>query len=229
MSKLYSLCESVHATAISPYCIRELTEKGSKLGGGIDTDSLCGRVKKHEGWDSGLPFESLPNLTTAPICKKCRELLEEKMTEKQFREIQERCEKATEGPWEWVFNGVTPGEGYAKLRHVLHDRVEQCIIVTDTSNSAVSYMPMPLHEDAEFISHARTDIPVLLTEIDRLKECLKVETEKHLKKGNVSKHFSNLAESKSKAITEGKVMKGGRNDPPLTPPPPPPVGQGGKK
>jgi hypothetical protein len=39
----YSFCESV--TGIGPWHIRPLTDKGKKLGGGIDTASLCDLVR----------------------------------------------------------------------------------------------------------------------------------------------------------------------------------------
>ena len=38
----YAFCETVHASALSPWHIRKLTEQGKKLGGGADTPSLCG-------------------------------------------------------------------------------------------------------------------------------------------------------------------------------------------
>lgn len=52
----YSFCESVTATSISPWCIRPLTTEGRKPGGGVDTPSLCGRVKEKMGWDLEIPF-----------------------------------------------------------------------------------------------------------------------------------------------------------------------------
>lgn len=51
MNPVYSFCESVHASSISPWHLRKLTEVGQKLGGGVDTPSLCGRVKERQGWD----------------------------------------------------------------------------------------------------------------------------------------------------------------------------------
>jgi hypothetical protein len=47
----YSFCESVTASSSSPWHIRRLTDVGRKLGGDIDTGSLCGLVKAHYGWD----------------------------------------------------------------------------------------------------------------------------------------------------------------------------------
>ena len=44
-----SFCESVMAGPKSSWHLRKLTKAGRKLGGGIDTPSLCGRVK--QGWD----------------------------------------------------------------------------------------------------------------------------------------------------------------------------------
>jgi len=44
-------CESIHASSISPWCLRLLGPKGKFLGGGVDSSSLCGRVKKGMGWD----------------------------------------------------------------------------------------------------------------------------------------------------------------------------------
>lgn len=47
----HSFCESVYAGPRSPWHIRRLTSRGQFLTGGIDVDSLCGRVKRGMGWD----------------------------------------------------------------------------------------------------------------------------------------------------------------------------------
>lgn len=66
-----TFCEGVHATGNSPWHLRwRLGEK--KLGGGIDSDSMCGRVKAPEGWD----LESETDRTGIDhdfVCKQCRE------------------------------------------------------------------------------------------------------------------------------------------------------------
>lgn len=41
----YAFCESVHATGLGPWHLRKLTAAGKKLGGGIDTASLCDLVR----------------------------------------------------------------------------------------------------------------------------------------------------------------------------------------
>jgi hypothetical protein len=51
----FAFCESVAATGASPWRIRELSERGLKLGGGADTLALCGR-DLHGGWDLEVPI-----------------------------------------------------------------------------------------------------------------------------------------------------------------------------
>lgn len=48
---VYSFCEPATATSHSRWHIRELTPVGRKLGGGVDTKSLCGHVVPPYGWD----------------------------------------------------------------------------------------------------------------------------------------------------------------------------------
>lgn len=74
MVEKYSFCESVTATGISPWCVRQLTDEGQKLTGGVDTNSLCGRVKSPYGWDLDVPV----NIHAPSICPKCQKLLRER-------------------------------------------------------------------------------------------------------------------------------------------------------
>jgi hypothetical protein len=64
---LYSFCESVHASGRSPWHIRALTTKGKRLGGGVDTTSLCGLVKPPAGWDLETDFTE----SWTGVCKNC--------------------------------------------------------------------------------------------------------------------------------------------------------------
>jgi len=64
----YSFCESVTATSISPWHIRQLTDKGRKLGGGADTAALCGRIVH---WDRQVSINEF--ILANSTCKKCRE------------------------------------------------------------------------------------------------------------------------------------------------------------
>jgi len=76
----YSFCESVHATGVR-WHIRKLTHVGKKLGGGIDTDSLCGHVRARVGgWDLRVEL-TLETLNRDHICPHCLEKLKGKTKE----------------------------------------------------------------------------------------------------------------------------------------------------
>lgn len=80
------------------------------------------------------------------------------MMQKELDAIRERAEKATPGPWWLGGNDVDgPDTGYGELR------------VATISNTARREQKA----NAEFIAHAREDIPRLLAEIERLQAELK--------------------------------------------------------
>ena len=64
---LFSFCESVYAGSQSRWHIRRLTNIGRKLGGGIDTQSLCKKV--HKGWD--LDVEITEHNLSKNTCQDC--------------------------------------------------------------------------------------------------------------------------------------------------------------
>jgi hypothetical protein len=79
------------------------------------------------------------------------------MTDAELNVIRERAEAATPGPWVNVGSDVAaprrptePFSCYGNYREIL-DEANGC------------------DDDLEFIAHARTDIPALLAEIERLK------------------------------------------------------------
>lgn len=72
------------------------------------------------------------------------------MDAKQLTEIKAREQAATPGPWEYECFG----------RYEDHD---ECILKTETDECEIS-----AKEDAEFIAHARTDIPALVAEVEQL-------------------------------------------------------------
>lgn len=77
------------------------------------------------------------------------------MTEQELQEIRERADKATSGPWEKNKNGNV-GNGIYTLFYNYCGSIH----------------------DAEFIAHAREDIPKLMDEVERLKQDLD-KTAKH--------------------------------------------------
>lgn len=83
--------------------------------------------------------------------------------------IKARCETATVGPWV-VSKGLGPG----KVPH--HDGVQSVVLRPTGTRGYLPWCPVLLigdgayisSTDAEFIAHARTDIPALLAELARL-------------------------------------------------------------
>lgn len=64
----YSFCESIYATPRSRWHLRVLTSVGRKLGGGIDTPSLCGHVKERGGWDLDVEVNERQLVDACPLC-----------------------------------------------------------------------------------------------------------------------------------------------------------------
>jgi hypothetical protein len=79
----YTFCEPSFAGPRAPWCIRKLTAIGKKLGGGVDTPSLCGRVKPTAvggpgGWDLTHTLGEA-DLEAEFTCKKCVAKLREQV------------------------------------------------------------------------------------------------------------------------------------------------------
>lgn len=73
----YSFCEGVLATSRSKWHIRELTGAGRRLSGGVDTQSLCGRVGSPNlnGWD--LKVEITEHHLEHNTCPECLRVWQE--------------------------------------------------------------------------------------------------------------------------------------------------------
>lgn len=79
------------------------------------------------------------------------------ITTDELKAIRERCEKATEGTWVYI------------------DRLDQIWAVheqDEDGGSPIFDVGDMSVEDIEFIAHAKTDIPRLLDEVERLKTYL---------------------------------------------------------
>jgi len=100
------------------------------------------------------------------------------LTNKQLTEIKARCEKATPGPWTYnAAEGFCNKNADKECRHAYLDEV--CESCDSWRWSAPAYLNEPSvidngdydglsNENAEFIIHARTDIPMLVEEVERL-------------------------------------------------------------
>jgi len=71
----YSFCEPVWASGLGLWCLRKTTNIGLKLGGGVDTPSLCGRVAVSKGWDLNVRLSE--HHLEKNTCKKCLEAYRE--------------------------------------------------------------------------------------------------------------------------------------------------------
>lgn len=79
------------------------------------------------------------------------------MTPEELQAIRERAEAATEGPWQLVLD-VHPVKGDADF------------IWSAGAEHPVAYSSQNNPDDDLFIAHARTDIPALLAEVERLRD-----------------------------------------------------------
>lgn len=89
------------------------------------------------------------------------------LTHDQIRAIRERAEKATAGPWQCQVPALTVGFPRGKIKPL---KIE----------GRLYNHPMLPIDDAEFIAHARTDIPALLAHIEELEAKLAEEKRKEI-------------------------------------------------
>lgn len=79
------------------------------------------------------------------------------MNTEQLAEIKARCDAATPGTWDYeAFTDSDYGEGYEVASPEDHHWIAQCLV----------------ERNADFIAHARADIPALLSEVERLRTAL---------------------------------------------------------
>lgn len=83
--------------------------------------------------------------------------------------IKARCDAATEGPWKRV--------GFGTLCYVATPLIDKDMMICTPRLSAVlgdvlphETLPEQKTEDSNFIAHARTDIPALVAEVERMRE-----------------------------------------------------------
>lgn len=87
------------------------------------------------------------------------------MNADKLKEIGQRCEAATEGPWyvgEDYYGGVS-----VRTKPTPATNIDGANAILENTGRSIGDIAK---EDAEFIAHARQDIPVLLAEIERLQE-----------------------------------------------------------
>lgn len=86
------------------------------------------------------------------------------MNAEQLQAIKERAQYATEGPWQVVESeesGVQIGTTWE------HGQLKSCVPVVTTACGVGNTTVYINHVDAEFIAHARQDVPSLIAEVER--------------------------------------------------------------
>lgn len=73
-----------------------------------------------------------------------------------------RAEAATEGPWEALDPGTRPRSSWVRVEQDSGRRWTEDTLISEELRG----------EDAQFIAHARTDVPALVAEVKRLRELL---------------------------------------------------------
>ena len=84
------------------------------------------------------------------------------MTPEELKAIENRCNKATPGPW--YFH---PGDSYCAFPSIMTRNKH--FLVFDIADDAPTEFP-GRDEDADFVAHAREDIPKLLSYIKKLED-----------------------------------------------------------
>lgn len=104
------------------------------------------------------------------------------MTHDELQAIKARAEAATPGPWRQGYASMSCTKDHGGLGH--HPGPPQCVydkLTWHESNECVSaangdeicgpddYGNAPRENDCTFIAHARTDVPALVAEVERLR------------------------------------------------------------
>lgn len=94
------------------------------------------------------------------------------MSELEIKIIRERCEAATPGPWVWSDGGEMLAAGAGDEDDMRWDGQGSYAPPTKVIETDSGVYP-PRDNDRAFIAAARSDVPALLDEIDRLRTLLR--------------------------------------------------------
>lgn len=104
------------------------------------------------------------------------------MTDEELKAIKDRVDRATPGPWAWEAYGEksnnyhigvayskdeTPCSGQVESEH--YDEAQNIFIEDILWSTPIGQLETHVnYSDADFIAHAREDIPKLIAEVERL-------------------------------------------------------------
>jgi hypothetical protein len=86
------------------------------------------------------------------------------MTEREIREIEDRCKLTTPGPWKSIVEGRDMDSGDSFIMTGISEGED----IWSSKRGEDIYLTGVTTADQDFIAHARQDIPKLIAEIKRL-------------------------------------------------------------
>lgn len=87
-------------------------------------------------------------------------------TPQWLREIENRANAATEGPWEWSYSYQMYGRNdvrWCLVNPTVEGKTIDASLILDLDRPEWFYQPADSQPNWQFIAHARTDIPKLIT------------------------------------------------------------------
>jgi hypothetical protein len=98
------------------------------------------------------------------------------MTSEQLTAIRERCDAATNGPWEWLREDADNDYSRKRLWNPHSSWILTARYTARRAGVTRTYVGVKNLADWDFTAHARQDVPDLLAEVERLQErCEKTE------------------------------------------------------
>lgn len=91
----------------------------------------------------------------------------------RLTEIEERCKRASPGPWTFRWNLVWRPvvEAYESLELVSNPFVSStCVCYEHVTKTRLTEKVIAMRDEGEFVAHSREDVPWLVAEVKRLKK-----------------------------------------------------------
>lgn len=111
-------------------------------------------------------------------------MTDDRLTDDKLDEIEKRAERATEGPWDYGDDALIAQQISGDVKYsqwLLHKDGEPIVHVRIDHYKYIGGAPPGDHvlkrEDAEFIAHARQDVPRLIEEVRRLRAKIEEESD----------------------------------------------------
>ena len=94
------------------------------------------------------------------------------MIEEELSELEELCNAATPGPWEWIEDDEGDWELVSGTPEQIMQQQEEAVVYVDLMPALRRDVVKALEEDRAFIAEARTAVPALIAKVRRLQSAL---------------------------------------------------------